>query len=181
MGSTFYMRIAVSGTHRSGKTTIVEELSRALPAYAVVDEPYYLLAEEGHDFAEMPCLEDFELQLERSIDSIVDSEEDTIFDRCPMDLLAYLLTHRESGRFDVDDWLSRVRSAMKRIDLVVFVPVEDPDRIALPDSEDAGLRRRVDEELREILLEDPWEVGMDVLEVTGTVGGRVRPVLAHVG
>ena len=175
------MRIAVSGTHRSGKTTLVEELSRALPAYEVIDEPYYLLAEEGHDFAEMPCLEDFELQLERSIDCIAQSEADAIFDRCPMDLLAYLVTHRDSGRFDVEDWLPRVRSAMERIDLVVFVPVEDPDRMVLQESEDAGLRQRVDEELREILLEDPWEFGMDVLEVTGSSRERVRQVLAQVG
>jgi uridine kinase len=50
------MKIAISGAHRTGKTTLVEELSRALPAYGVVDEPYYLLEEEGHEFAEMPSL-----------------------------------------------------------------------------------------------------------------------------
>ncbi len=175
------MRIAVSGTHCAGKTTLVEELSRALPAYEVVDEPYYLLVEEGHDFEEMPSFEDFELQLERSIECIAGCEGDSIFDRCPMDFLAYLVTHRESERFDIEAWLLRVRSAMERIDLVVFVPVEDPDRIVLTESENAGLRRRVDEELREILLEDPWEVGMDVLEVTGTVRKRVRQVLAYIG
>ena len=175
------MRIAVSGTHRAGKTTLVEELSRALPTWEVIDEPYYLLAEEGHEFSEMPSLEDFELQLERSIDCIAGSEADTIFDRCPLDILAYLVTHRESGKFDVEDWLPRVRSAMERIDLVVFVPVEDPDRIVVPESEDGGLRERVDEELREILLEDRWEVGVEVLEVTGTPRERVRQVLAHAG
>src|SRR6185369_13261844 len=60
------MKIAVSGAHRTGKTTLVEELCRALPAYIAVDEPYHLLEEEGHEFAEMPSLEDFELLLERS-------------------------------------------------------------------------------------------------------------------
>lgn len=42
------MRIAVSGAHQTGKTTLIEELSRALPSYGVVDEPYHLLEEEGH-------------------------------------------------------------------------------------------------------------------------------------
>jgi hypothetical protein len=48
------MRIAVSGAHRTGKTSLVEELGRCLPRYSVTDEPYNLLAEEGHEFEEMP-------------------------------------------------------------------------------------------------------------------------------
>jgi len=87
------MRIAVSGAHRTGKTTLLEELSRALPNHVVVDEPYYLLEEEGHEFAEIPSLGDFELQLERSIQCVEDSEEDQLFDRCPADMLAYLIAH----------------------------------------------------------------------------------------
>jgi predicted ATPase len=173
------MKIAVSGTHCSGKTTLVEELSRALPAYEAIDEPYYLLEEEGHAFAERPGLEDFQILLNRSLECIADSEGDCIFDRCPLDFLAYLLAHDDSERFDVDDWLPRVRSAVEELDLIVFVPIEDPDRMMVPASEDAGLRRRVDEELREILEEDRWELGVDVLEVTGSSSERARQVLAH--
>jgi predicted ATPase len=174
------MRIAVSGAHRTGKTTLVEELCRALPAYAAVDEPYHLLEEEGHEFAEMPSLEDFELQLERSIESLVEGEEDRIFDRCPADLLAYLITHPDSDGFDVEPWLPRVRKAMERLDLIVFVPVEQPDRVAGFDPDDAELRRLVDEELREIVLDDRWEFDVEALEVAGTTQARVRQVLARV-
>lgn len=173
------MRIAVSGAHRTGKTTLVEELARALPAYAAVDEPYYLLGEEGHVFAEMPSLEDFELQLERSIQCIVESPKDTVFDRCPADLLAYLLTHDDADGFDVEAWLSRVRRAMQQLDLIVFVPVETPDRMAT-DANERRLRRRVDEEIRDIVLGDRWEFGMDTVEVAGPPHERVRQVLAHV-
>lgn len=174
------MRIAISGAHRTGKTTLVEELTRALPAYAAVDEPYYLLEEEGHEFAEMPSLEEFELQLERSIQSIAESGEDTVFDRCPTDILAYLLTHDDADGFDVDPWLSRVRRAMHRLDLIVFVPVEHPDRIVVPDASERRLRRRVDDELRDIVLGDRWELGIDSMEVAGPLHERVRQVLAHV-
>jgi hypothetical protein len=138
------MLIAVSGTHCTGKTTLVEVLQRALPTYETVDEPYYLLEEEGHEFADMPCLEDFELQLDRSIKCITDSERDSIFDRCPADLLVYLLSHRESGAFDIDHWLPRIRRAMDRLDLIVFISVEDPDRMIGAESEYGDLRRRVD-------------------------------------
>lgn len=158
---------------------MIGELSRSLPAWVVVDEPYHLLEEEGHEFAEMPSLEDFELQLERSIECMSDSEEDRLFDRCPADMLAYLITHRDAGGFDVDAWLPRVRSAMQRLDLVVFVPVEDPDRILVPDVEESELRQRVDEELREIVLDDRWDFGVEAIEVTGTSRERARQVFAH--
>jgi predicted ATPase len=174
------MRIAVSGAHRTGKTTLVEELARALPAYAAVDEPYYLLEAEGHEFAEMPSLEDFELQLERSIECIAESEKNALFDRCPADILAYLLTHDDADGFDVERWLSRVRRAMQLLDLIVFVPVENPDRVIVSAANERRLRRRVDEEIQEIVLGDRWEFGVDAVEVTGPPHERVRQVLAHV-
>src|SRR5215470_6151333 len=173
------MRIAVSGTHRAGKTTLVAALAELLPAYEVVGEPYHQLEEEGHEFAEIPSLEDFELQLERSIDCLVDNVENQLFDQCPADLLAYLLTHRDADGFDVDDWLPRVEAAMQRLDFVVFVPVEDPDLVSIP-PEERRFRRRVDEELRSILVEDRWELGVEVIEVTGPVAARARQVLAQI-
>src|SRR5437868_6586010 len=113
------MRISVSGAHQTGKTTLIDELRRALPTYACVDEPYRQLEEEGHQFAEMPSLEDFVLQLERSIDCIGASKEDQLFDRCPADLLAYLTMHRDADGFDMELWLARARPAMRRLDLIV--------------------------------------------------------------
>ena len=84
------MKIAVAGTHCVGKTTLVEALSLAFPTYHAVDEPYHLLEQEGHHFGAMPSLEDFEMQLDRSIECIVDGTEDSIFERCPLDFLAYI-------------------------------------------------------------------------------------------
>ena len=174
------MRIAVSGAHRTGKTTLVEELRRLLPGYVAIDEPYCLLEEEGHEFAAMPCLEDFELQLDRAIESIVEGANDRIFDRCPADMLAYLFTHRDSARFDFEHWLPRVRSAMELLDLIVFVPIEDADRVPVSEPDHGRLRRNVDEELRDIVLADPWGFGVEALEVTGTAQARARQVLLWV-
>lgn len=174
------MRIAIAGAHRTGKSTLIEELSRALPTYVVVEEPYYLLEEEGHEFLEMPSLEDFELQLERSIALMNDGEENQLFDRCPADFLAYLISHPDSHGFDPRGWLPRVRRAMQRLDLIVFVPVEVPDRFSPSEVEESELRRRVDEALREIVLEDRWGFGVEALEVAGTARERGRQVLVYV-
>src|SRR6478672_2946109 len=119
------MRIAISGTHGTGKSSLVGELSRLLPEYASVDEPYRQLEDEGHAFPEAPSLEDFEAQLERSIDNLHASDADTLFDRCPADIVAYLLAHDEAAGFDLESWLPQIRRAMARLDLLVFVPLED--------------------------------------------------------
>ena len=174
------MRIAISGTHFSGKSTLVEALSEALPQYTAVEEPYYLLQEEGYEFAELPSLEDFELQLERSIENLDGSASNVIFDRCPADILGYLLSHTGIEAFDLEEWLPGIRTAIRKLDLVVFLPIEGPDRKVLPSSQDAAYRQRVDEKLKEIILENSFDFEVDVLEVTGSPQTRVERVLAYI-
>jgi thymidylate kinase len=175
------MRIAISGTHFSGKSTLVEALSEELPQYTTVEEPYYLLQEEGYEFAQSPSLEDFELQLERSIESLDEGSPNVIFDRCPADILGYILAHTDVDAFEMEEWLPRVQNAIGKLDLIVFLPIEEPERIVLPFSQDAGYRQRVDEKLKEIILENPFDFEVDVLEVTGSLNTRVQSVLAHIG
>jgi hypothetical protein len=38
----------------------------------------------------------------------------------------------------------------------------------------------VDEELREIVLDDRWSLGLEAIEVTGTLRERARQVLAQI-
>jgi predicted ATPase len=174
------MRIAISGTHFSGKSTLVEALSDALPQYMIVEEPYHLLEEEGYEFSEFPSLEDFEMQLKRSIESLEESASNVVFDRCPADILGYLLSHTDAEAFDLDVWLPRIHTAIRTLDLVVFIPIEEPDRIVLPISQDASYRRRVDEKLKEIILENSFDFEVDVLEVTGSLQARIEQVLAYI-
>ncbi len=174
------MRIAISGTHFSGKSSLVQALSEALPKYTTVDEPYHLLQEEGYEFAELPSIEDFELQLERAIESLDETLSNVIFDRCPADILCYLLSHTDAEAFNLEEWLPRVQTAIKKLDLVVFLPIEEPDRIVLPLSQDAVYRQRVDEKLREVVLENIFDFEVDVLEVSGNPQTRVERVLAYI-
>ena len=174
------MRIAISGTHFSGKSSLVQALSEALPKYTTVDEPYHLLQEEGYEFAELPSIEDFELQLERAIESLDETLLNVIFDRCPADILGYLLSHTDAEAFNLEEWLPRVQTAIKKLDLVVFLPIEEPDRIVLPLSQDAAYRQRVDEKLREVVLENIFDFKVEVLEVSGNPQTRVERVLAYI-
>jgi len=172
------MRIAISGSHLVGKTTLAEALAEALTGHELVPEPYHQLEEDGHEFAEMPSLEDFELQLERSLECLEQDAAAVVLDRCPLDVLGYILTHEDADAFELDDWLTRIREQMATLDLVVFVPIEEPERIAVPRSQ-ARLRAKVDAVLRELVVDDAYGLELAVLEVTGTPAARLRAVQAQ--
>ncbi len=167
------MRIAISGTHRVGKSTLIEALAARLPRYAVVDEVYTLLEEEGYELSDPPTVEDFEVQLRRSIDRLGDLPRDALVDRCPLDYVAYARALDEDYEVDVD----ALRDAMEAFDLVVVVAIEDPDRIAVSASEDRALRRDVDGQIRALVLDDALGLGVEAIEVTGGVAARVEQVI----
>jgi predicted ATPase len=175
------MRVAFSGTHRSGKSALIGELATLLPAYTTVDEPYYLLEEEGYEAAEHPSVEDFEAQLARSLVSLEEEAgANVLFDRCPADVLAYLRAHQDGAGFDADEWLERVTQAMRTLDLIVFVPVEEPDRIPVPAHEDREVRMAVHDAIEEMLLEQGYAFEVEVLRVQGDLPGRAQQVLHRI-
>ena len=173
------MKIAVSGAHRTGKSTLVAELCSVLPGYSCYGEPYHLLEEEGHIFPELPGLEDFELQLDYSIELISSSDDNVIFDRCPVDFLAYMMTYADFDDYDLQAWLPKVLNALEQLDLLVLVPIEEPDLIVCPEWEDPELRIRVNDELYSLILGDIGDFHVPVVTVNGAVSERVHQVLEN--
>ncbi len=151
------MRIAVSGSHGAGKTTLVEDFAAAHPTYRAEPEPYEALTEAGSAFSDPPTIDDYLEQLEHSVETLLakDAPGDVIFDRCPVDFLAYLqVVSRRAGddeAFDLDDVLDDARAAIETLDLIVFLPLPKDGTM---DAEYAALQRAVDRELRAILRDD---------------------------
>ena len=174
------MRIAISGSHGTGKSTLIEALSSQLRKYEAIPEPYYDLVDEGRTFEYPPSLEDYEIQLERSIKNLgVVTSAEALFDRCPVDYLAYLGSCGAEGRESIANFFAAAAEALSSLDFVVLVPIESPDLIHLEESETQRLRRRTDLQLRGILIDDVWGLGLDVIEVRGTVQDRVSQVIAR--
>jgi hypothetical protein len=174
------LKVAFSGTHAVGKSTLINVLAAALPGFDVIEEPYIGLLETGYIFADPPAAEDFEIQLERSLASVAGGGEHLMFDRVPADFLAYLAVLRHVRVDTLSSYWNDVAAAMREFDLVVYVPVERPDRIEMSQSEYPHLRKRVDQALRRFLVEDELGVADRVVEVHGSLADRGKQVAKEI-
>ena len=174
------MRIAVSGAHLTGKTTLAGQLSYQLKGYSLLEEPYYELLEQGHEFSDLPGIEDFEMQLDESVNQIKSSGENTIFDRCPLDFLSYIQVHKDSRFFDINNWKEKIDDAMAQLDLVVFVPVENPDIITSSHCEYPELREEVNSGIRNLIYDYELKSGFKAIEVSGNINNRLNRILGFI-
>lgn len=177
------MRIAVSGAHWSGKSTLIEEFLRVHTEFAHEPEPYTAMVElYGEAFSAEPSVEDMFRQLEFNIDQLAPfkSGSNAIFERCPMDFFAYILALRNLKRDQVGNALLNTArrmalNALAQIDMIVFLALDDADGIDVPDDEDPALREAVNARLEEIFADE--DLGrthqLQVIEVRGSLAQRL--------
>lgn len=180
------MRIAVSGTHGVGKSTLLDDFVQARPDFTSMPEPW-LLAGDGMAFADGLSIEDLEDQLHRSCALILSAgaDEKVIFDRCPLDFVVYLEVASRAEGFEWEPsgkLLGLIDRALDSLDLLVFVPLRQPDEIAVT-IESPRLRRSVDRRFKAIIRQDDTGLVLDrsrVLEVFGTRHARLQRLLARI-
>jgi hypothetical protein len=175
------MRVAISGTHCTGKSTLIEQFLPAHPDFAYEPEPFEAL---GDAFAAEPGAEEFYQQLEYNTGVLhqYGPGERVIFERSPADFLAYMFALAKLGRDKsaarlVESSMAMAQEAIPFLDLVVFLPADDWDGDAA-DSEDPELRTAVDTILEEILVDDKlgWFASSRplVLRISGTTKQRLE-------
>lgn len=165
------MRIAFTGAHRVGKTSLAEAIATQLPGYQLIQEPYRQLEEQGYLFLETPTIDDFIAQFNLAVEQTEDAEEKVIFDRCPLDLLAYI--HAINKSRNITSLYADMTNVLTQIDLLVFVPVEDPDLIPCEESDLPRLRLQVNDIVEEWLA----DVNIKTIAVNGDLANRQRQVL----
>jgi hypothetical protein len=172
------MRVGISGTHGTGKTTLAQALGARLPGHLVTDEPYYLLEEQGYEFGWPPSPEDYRALLACSVRSLAARRADVIFDRTPLDYLAYLAATGANPSEYAD--AGALGPAVGGLDLLVITPVTLETERVLPAAGLPALRDRMNEALLELVYGDPLDVWADVpvLELAGPLERRLDAVLA---
>ena len=159
------MRVAVSGSHSTGKSTLIAAFLARHPAYVPEPEAFESLADEVElTPSEGPLPEGLHALLEHSIQAVGRHCPGSLvlFERSPVDYLAYAAASRRSWpRGSIASFLEesipRVREAVRNLDVIAFLPVAKhgvPSRLG----ENPGFRRRVDEALRSALVDDDHDL-----------------------
>ncbi|MBA2654057.1 MAG: AAA family ATPase [Gammaproteobacteria bacterium] len=155
------MRIAVSGTHFIGKSTLIEDFIKNHPNYKFELEPYYKLQDE----------KTMELSLESNLDSLKEqldysinllnkcaSEQNIIFDRCPVDFIAYAMCALDNDAIDINDSeiserFPDIKAALNNLDLIVFLPIAKENSIDYTE-ENPAYRKAADKCFKKIYRDD---------------------------
>lgn len=159
------MRIAVSGTHFIGKSTLIEDFIKAHPEYRHEVEPYYKLQEEkAMELSLEPSLDSLLEQLDYSIEQLnqYQNEQNIIFDRCPVDFIAYAMCVADQDLIDIDDTeiserFSDVKEALNHLDLIVFLPITKENSIEYTE-ENSAYRKGADKCFKKIYRDDVCDI-----------------------
>ena len=154
------------------------ELAEALPGHTIVPEPYELLEERGYTFAHPPTVDDYMLQLRQSLLTLRRKSPNLIFERCPLDLVAYALASPDGDRFDLEAWRAPITRALGSLDLIVTLHPHSAHDPELP-AEEATFRTAVDDVLRDLINDDEFELEgrVPVLTLDGPWEGRFERAL----
>lgn len=182
------MRVAISGTHCSGKSTLIDHFLITHPDFTHEPEPYIVLQEDyGEVFAAEPSADDFYQQLKFNIDRLrrYQSSEKVIYDRCPLDFIAYLLAlsdlriDKAAAAF-VEQSLDIVKDGIELLDLIVFLPLDGMDSDVMSGAKDQELRIAVDDWLADIFRGDDLNIFSFcrpmILEVRGSAEERLLQI-----
>lgn len=169
------MRVVVSGTHASGKSTLVADLAAGLADVEVLPDPFELVDAAADEPDAATFVEQLHLAAERLHGPC--PEHLVVAERGPLDLLAYLEALVDLDRPTADeqatvDGREVAAVAMAGVDVVLLL---DPADVPTPDDEDPALRAAVHGALVG-LLDDP-DLVRDALVVD--VAGDPRSRLAQ--
>lgn len=170
------MLVVVSGTHASGKSTLIAEFAALHPDFEVLPDPFELLDDADLE----PGADSFVAQLRVAAARLREPARGVsrIAERGPLDFLAYLdaLVYlrrptRSSALFR--SGLATAAAAMAQVDLLVLLPLAEADPIEVPHDEDPALRSAMNDSLLE-LADDPDLIGnARVVEITGSPSHRL--------
>jgi len=166
------MRIAISGTHGVGKSTLIDEFMRRHTEFVHEPEPYTVMVEDlGEEFSAEPCVEDFRRQLEFNIERLSQHApgENVIYERCPVDFLAYI--HALDPQ-TAEALVEPVEEAMQYLDLIMYLPLDGTGE------EFPKLQRAVDRRLSSIFRDDEFGIMSStnaiIVEAEGTTDHRLH-------
>ena len=161
------MRLAVSGSHSTGKSTLIAAFLAECPWYQHEPEAFESLADDVElTISEGPTADGLQALLEQTMSalSLYPPGAFVVFERSPVDYLAYAAASRSWPKGSVASFLEmlvpQVRRSLRSLDLIALVPVSATGPHSRS-GEEPRFRQRVDEALRRALVDDDYGLFYD--------------------
>ena len=155
------MRIAVSGTTKTGKSCYIEDFLSTWPDYKLPNKSYRDIVKDTESLREGATTEDIQKKI---LDHMCEEHKKyipsskVIFDRCPLDNLAYTIWAYDKGKIDEDfvgESIEAVKESMRGVDIIFFFPISKTSPIDYKFTEDqAVFRSEVDNIFKQ--LHNQW-------------------------
>jgi hypothetical protein len=185
------MRIAISGTHFMGKSTFIKDFLKAHPHYKNEVEPYYKLQDEKMmELSLEPSLESLVEQLDYSIEQLNQhaKEPNIIFDRCPVDYIAYAMCIEDEDYCNIEEneiaeRFPEVKEALNHLDAIVFLPITKQHVIEYPE-DNPRYRLLADKCFKKIYRDDRFDIfprynHPKIIELWGDRESRVKKLESY--
>ncbi len=127
------MKIAIIGAQATGKTTLIEEFLKQWPMYKRPEKTYRdIIKEQNIQLNKQGTKDSQKAILNALVDEIQQAsateEKFIIFDRCPIDNIAYTLWHyaKDTPGFDSEfiiDSKTIAAISLKHIDVIFYLPI----------------------------------------------------------
>ncbi len=171
------IRIAVTGTHCVGKTTLLRSTQTLLQAQgiqcALLQEPIEKLGAELRDLdlrgAYMRLIEEHFHRLGQ------DNVDCCLYDRSLLDMLVYFCCSRDEDTILENMMVELLQWHKQFIDLYVYLPIEIPLIVDQRRPADESLRIRIDDEIKQVLNQGAFPQ----LVVKGSVEQRSNQLFNH--
>jgi hypothetical protein len=162
------VRVAVSGSHSVGKSTLIAGFLSLYPDYAHEPEAFEVLADDIELTRSGAPTPDGLLRLLSYTVAAVQSHAAlarVMFERSPIDYLAYAAASGRAwqpgeARAFLRAQKPVVRTSIRQLDLIAYLPLSTTEAVRRR-GEDKRFRRRVDAWLRRALLDDEYELFAD--------------------
>jgi hypothetical protein len=125
------MRIAIVGSACQGKTTLISDMIKQWPMYKSHESGYRKAVRESNLPINKETTKDTQWTiLNHLVDDLqgYSSDDNVIFDRCPLDNIVYTLWSNAKNTSDIDDEFIKkciplVQQSMHLIDIIFFIPI----------------------------------------------------------
>jgi predicted ATPase len=147
------MRLAISGTQNSGKSTLVKAFLQKWPMYATPAKTYRDVIKENNLSHSSNTTEETQLLILDHLTQSLDTHKDIkhiIYDRCPLDCLAYTLHAAEKDLVSEDVLgvtVDIVRRSLKNLDIIFWLKYDPAIKIVDDGTRDTNLNyiREIDD------------------------------------